>query len=114
MRVDEKTSPPSNRSNFTAFTFCNQRYELDHDYEYLVKFSETLSQMFEDQFEKKVLELRGPNGAVWFSRKKEGVLRSRLVPGTDIYVATNFGNDVAKKRVKLLAELFNVEEPVVE
>ena len=114
MRVDEKTSPPSNRSNFTAFTFCNQRYELDHDYEYLVKFSETLSQMFEDQFEKKVLELRGQNGAVWFSRKKEGVLRSRLVPGTDIYVATNFGNDVAKKRVKLLAELFNVEEPVVE
>ncbi len=105
--------PPSKRLKFTAFTFRDQEHKIGRDYEYLVKFSEILFQLFGDRFKKEVLEIRGPNGAVWFSEKEEDMIRPRLISGANIYAESNFRTTRVKKRVKELAELFDVEEPLL-
>ena len=97
-----------------TLTFRDVTYPIGNDYEYLVKFCKILFGIFGDEFKRKALEIRGQNGAVWFSENKGGVHRPRFICGADIYAASNFGTDKVKKRVKQLAKKFDVEDPVMK
>lgn len=97
----------------SAFTFNNQRYELDYNYEYLVKFAELLSKIRRDRFEE-VLTLRPRGQRIYFSKNPADLSRPQLVPETNIYVHTNISLEVAKVIAKRLAEHFEVDEPIAD
>ena len=95
----------------TAFTFKREPYEVKSWKEMLVRLCEILYTAHEDQFEKKVLEMKSPRGLPYFSKNPDTLKNARMISGTVIYVGTGTrGSRSAPKFAKNLIVHFGYDE----
>ena len=95
----------------TAFTFKGEPYEVKSWKEMLVRLCEILYTAHEDQFEKKVLEMKSPRGLSYFSKNPDTLKNARMISGTVIYVGTGTrGSRSAPKFAKNLIVHFGYDE----
>ena len=110
--LDEPSAPTNVKPTRATFSFCGQSYSISHSYEHLIEACKILREKFGSRFDR-VLGFTGPKGRIFFSRDPddEDLVKSKLIPGTDIYVEVNFGRQAIIQLVGEVSEYFKVEPP---
>lgn len=113
--LDNPAAPMDVKPVLATVSFFDQSYSIYRWYEHLTKACEILRETFGSRFDR-VLGYTGPKGRILFSRNPDDndMVKSILIPGTDIYVERNFGKNDLIQFVGDLSKFFNVEPPEID
>ena len=103
------TSIPPKTPKLTGFRLWDRLYNVRYGTEMYVRTAGLLHQKYGQEFINRLLNLQTPGGkpyAYRYDSQEEHVLRSKKIPGTDIYLDTNLKIEIFKERAHEFLNLF--------